>query len=353
MILVAGHFGTLYSYATVAGRVAEALRDAGLLAGCHNIDESWHPRWASLRVVDGTPTHSLLVSAPNHYMVGYAQMFGRERAAIFVSPNTDTLADEHIETINQFGLAIAPSQFCAQAISSQCSNDFVTVLPLGSPIPAPLHKADRALGSPVRVLHLTSDQAWPGRKGTEELLQAWSDRRSGPEAVLTIHGPPSLRKDALYRIADLGIDETVTYETSARLGTSDPELAALYEQADLIVTPSRSEGFGMMILAALKAEVPLLTTCNTGHAEFLRLRPGAWFPIPTSSDGPIAFESGNVPVVEAATLSEMLGLALTPFARDWMTRAIVGRKEEDPDWGTWPWALAQWVERLKNWTEDT
>jgi len=354
MILVAGHFGTLYSYATVAGRVAEALRDAGMLAGCQNFDQSWHPRWSGLRSAAGTPTHTLLVAAPNHYVSGYAEMFGRERSAIFVSPNTDTLIEEHGETISKFGLAIAPSRFCANTTLRSSEIDSVSVLPLGSPISGPLHKTDRAIGGPVRVLHFTSDQAWPSRKGTETLLEAWSRRRAGPDAVLTIHGPPALRKDALYRIADLGIDETVTYEPSGALGTSDQDLTTLYEHADLIVAPSRSEGFGMMMLAALVAQVPLLTTCNTGHAEFLALRPGAWLPIPTPHMRPLAFEAGLAPVVDGATFTEMLSLAITPFARDWMAQATVSVGEAaEPGWGSWEYAAAQWVERLKEWMEAT
>lgn len=355
MIAVVGHFGTLYSYATVAGRVAEALRANGMLAGCQNLDESWHPRWAHLNESIEKATHLLLVTAPNHYVAGYAQMFGRARSAIFVSPNTDRLDPEHAETISAFSLAIAPSRFCAETVvTEQCAVDSMTVLPLGSPISSALAKVDRALGAPVRALHFTSDQAWPSRKGTETLLKAWAQRRPGPEAILTIHGPPSLRKSALYAIADLGVDETVTYEPSGRLGTSDEELAALYEQADLIVAPSRSEGFGMMMLAALVAGVPLLTTCNTGHAEFLNLRPGAWLPIPTPQSGPLAFEAGRAPIVDVGTLAEMLSLALTPFARDWMMKAGPGLEEAaEPGWGSWDQASAQWVERLKEWMKET
>lgn len=352
MISVVGHFGTLYSYATVAGRVAEALCANGMLAGCRNIDEAWHPRWQHLRDVPAVgSTRTFLVSAPNHYISGYAQTHGRERSAIFACPNTDRLADEHAETISKFGLAITPSRFCATTVAKQCEVESVSVLPLGSPVSARVHKADRVLGAPVRALHFTSDQAWPSRKGTETLLKAWASRRPGPEAVLTIHGPPALRKDALYAIADLGIDETVTYEPSGKYGTSDEELTALYEHADLVVAPSRSEGFGMMMLAALVAGVPLLTTCNTGHAEFLNLRLGAWLPIPTPYHGPIAYETGDAPFVNVETLSEMLSLALTPFVRDWMLKADHGVVERG--WGSWDWAAAQWVERLREWMEET
>lgn len=354
MIGIVGHFGTLYSYATVAGRVAEALHAHGMLAGCQNLDPEWHPRWAHLgRSIEGA-THIFLVTAPHHYVAGYAGLVGRERAAIFVSPNTDRLDDEHGNTISEFGLAVAPSRFCAQTTARWSAPDAVTVLPLGSPISSSFHKADRAYGAPVRVIHFTSDQAWPSRKGTEVLLEAWAKRRPGVEATLTIHGPPSLQKSALYMIADLEIDETVTYEPSGRYGTTDDELMALYGQADLIVAPSRSEGFGMMMLAALAARVPLLTTCNTGHAEFLGLRPGAWLPIPTPTSGPIAFECGDAPIVEVPALAEALSLALTPFAREWMMNAPHGTGDAAlPGWGSWDHALEQWVDRFKDWTEET
>jgi glycosyltransferase involved in cell wall biosynthesis len=354
VITIVGHFGTLYSYATVAGRVAEALRDCDLLAGCQNLDSAWHPRWSHLSRPVGSGTHALLVTAPHHYVADFPDSIGRGRSAIFVSPNTDKLSDEHAETISKFGLAIAPSSFCARTTIMSALPDAVTVLPLGSPVSSSFCKSDRIYGAPVNVVHFTSDQAWPSRKGTEVLLEAWASRRHGQPAKLTIHGPPSLRKDALYKIVDLGIDETVEYVASGKFGSTDEELMSLYADADLIVAPSRSEGFGMMMLGALVARVPLVTTCNTGHAEFLCQRPGAWLPIPTPHSDLLPYEFGDAPVVEARTLAESLSLALTPFARDWMMNAPAPTgAAADPGWGTWDHALLSWTKRLKEWMEET
>jgi glycosyltransferase involved in cell wall biosynthesis len=152
-------------------------------------------------------------------------------------------------------------------------------------------------------------------------------------------------------VADLGIDQSVTYEVSPRLGTSDAQLLDLYNAADLVIQPSRCEGFGMMMLGALVAGVPLLSTCNTGHAEFLVERPGQWMPIPTLAESPIAFEKGLVSTLDSELLAESLGFAMTNTAREWMLRRSA--MEKPSDWGTWESALPQWVERLKAWTEDT
>lgn len=360
MILVAGHFGTLYSYATVAGRVAEALRAHGLLAGCQNIDSAWHPRWKHLQGMTADPTHTLVVSAPNHYISGYVDMVGRERAAIFVSPNTDRLADEHTRTISKFGLAVAPSRFCAYTVAQRCSVDTV-VLGLGSPVEhgslittARSERKTRSSSGKIEVVHFTSDQAWPSRKGTEMLIEAWASRKPTPDEHLTIHGPPSLRKSALYAIADAHIDETVSYETSPQFGTTDEDLCQLFAQADLIVAPSRSEGFGMMMLASLVAQVPLLTTCNTGHAEFLREWPGAWLPIPTPGSEPLAYEEGDAPQIDIGVMTDMLDLSMSTFARSRMLTAAARHGEKlGPSWGTWTAALPQWVERLKEWMGGT
>lgn len=360
MILVAGHFGTLYSYATVAGHVAEALRAHGLLAGCQNIDSAWHPHWKHLQGMTADPTHSLVISAPNHYITGYADMVGRDRAAIFVSPNTDRIADEHAETISKFGLAIAPSRFCANTVGKRCSIDTV-VLGLGSPVErsalimaARSERKARLSSGKVEVVHFTSDQAWPSRKGTEMLIEAWASRDPGPDDYLTIHGPPSLRKSALYAIADARLDETVSYEPSPPMGTTDEDLCRLFARADVVVAPSRAEGFGMMMLASLVAQVPLLTTCTTGHSEFLRMWPGAWLPIPTPGSGPLAYEEGEAPQIDVGAMTDMLDLSMTTFARTRMLAAAAQHGEtHGPSWGTWAATLPQWVERLKEWIGGT
>jgi len=363
VILVVGHFGTLYSYATVAGRVAEALLREGLLGGAASLDSPeapWHPRWRHLASVYQTKpiTHVLVFSAPEHYIEPFIGRFGRERSAIFVSPNTYEMAPEHVETISKFGLAIAPSQFCLNSMLNSLRElpapSFCSVLPIGCTAvgsTTSFVERSRRLDQPGLAVHFTSDQAWPSRKGTDTLLKAWAIHHPDG-ARLKVHGPPALQRDALYLIADLGIDDSVEYVVSPRLGTADDELSKLYDEADLIIAPSRAEGFGMMISGAIAAGVPLLTTCNTGHAEFLVEKPGCWLTIPTPTDGQMAFEWGEAPELPAAgVLAPLLGLALAPQTRDWMLRSL--GQQADEKWGTWERALPLWVERLRDWMEDT
>jgi glycosyltransferase involved in cell wall biosynthesis len=376
------HFGTRYSYATIASVLGRAMRDAGLLRGVYNLDSEWHPDYADLQAIGSQTrgTHLLVIAAPSHYVADLGVYYRRDRAALFVSPNTDTMAKEHIQTVSRFGDAIATSLWCQQAVEQgllemeECGEQVETrrfVLPLGVDESfAALARAKRRESHvtpdarvAVRALHLTTDQCWPGRKGTEELLAAWATvaaqrtprmRRGGwdarPVPLLTVHAPQSLERDLMYSIADHGLHDYVSLVTEER-GVVASSLADLYAQHDVVVLPSRCEGFGMMILAALVARVPLITTYVTGQADFLSKRAG-WLGVPTCAVGDMAYETGSAPIVEVPVLANLLELALDGAVLSRL-RTLASESVDDDEWGTWKAAMRLWVEHLRTWTEET
>lgn len=381
MIEIVGHFGTLFSYATVGGRVTEALHRAGLVARVSNIDSDWHPRWSHLSSISGTPTHCLLFTAPNQYMTVYPDIYGGGRSGIFVSPNTQQLDPEHGETIARFGLAVAPSAYCARTVANHLLHrqlayattrhgdspvaTQVTTCPIGSPVSISWGERRAAVARRIEnlsmpnptLLHFTTDQAWPGRKGTEELLQAWRviqrEWKSWPGATLVIHGPQSIERHILTELRYQDIDSSVQFVSAPHKGESDVALAKLLDAADVAVLPSRAEGFGMMILAALHAGVPLVTTCNTAHAEFLVRAAGSWLAVPTPFSSPIAFERGDVPDVDPQMLAATLRIALDPSVRRTMLDASRSSCDDADTLDAWSDALPQWIETIKEWMEAT
>jgi glycosyltransferase involved in cell wall biosynthesis len=364
LIDIVGHFGTTFSYATVASRVARALRAEGLLGSVANLDAEWHGAHEDLlraaplgRAESGS--HVVLFTPPNHYVDVYADLYGRDQSAIFMSPNTDRLAPEHAETCRRFGLALVPSAWCEATVRRDVATR-TALLPLGvAPVYAESRRARQdhlrwraSHEEGCRVLHFSTDQAWPGRKGTEELLRAWAslqgDWTDTRGSRLTVHAPPALRTDIEYLVRDLGIDDTVNVIVGSLRGSED-DLLALLDRADLVVAPSRCEGFGLMFLSALVAGVPLLGTYSTGQVDFLSQRSG-WLGVAAHGAEPLFGEDGDAPVVDVASLVAALRVVLQPEARMAMT---VPRQGEDERWGTWPLALEQWVERLKEWAEET
>lgn len=370
---IVGHFGTTYSYATVASEVAKALREADLLGTVSNLDDGWHDAHLHLKRGGSQGTHVIVFSAPNHYVDAFVTQYGRDRAALYVSPNTDLFAPEHSETCAKFGHAIAPSEWCRDVVSRGMSESadrgerplanarqtHVSVLPLGvaSAYASRSDFAHRCLEDlksepkPCRVLHVSTDQCWPGRKGTEELFEAWAilarqDLLQGAELIA--HVPNALAIPAAYRARDLEIDESVTVERATVKGSGDDELLALFKRADLVVAPSRCEGFGMMLLASLVAGIPLVATYNTGQADFMRGHSG-WLGVPTATVDELVHEIGDAPVVDAEVLARVLRLALLPETR----RALI----EDPlnttvrDWA-WPSVLPKWVGWVHEWIAE-
>jgi hypothetical protein len=362
LIDIVGHFGTTFSYATVGSEVARALLAEGRLGNVTNLDPEWHGAFGDLSE-PRTTTDSrfvLLFTAPNHYIDAYASQYGHKRSALYMSPNTDRLAPEHAETCAKFGLAIAPSQWCERVVRRYAPDVDVAVLPLGvsdAYTEGRQHRMDRLLsrasdGATCQVLHMSTDQSWPGRKGTEELLSAWRIIESLVEdqARLTLHVPPALHRYAEYMIRDYGVDRTVKVALGDLKGSRHIE--GVVKEADLIVAPSRCEGFGMMFLASLVAGVPLVCTYNTGQKDFLRHAPG-WLGVSTDDTGKIDREDGLAPVVEPHILATTLAVAVQPEAREQMLRCNHDWLGSNPEWGTWKNVLPLWVERLTEWMEES
>lgn len=125
----------------------------------------------------------------------------------------------------------------------------------------------RPPGTPVTLLHVSS--CFP-RKGVDILLAAYARAfRSGDPVRLVIKGFPNSHNDVAEQIAALRardpglpdihlIDRDI--DTAAML--------ALYAEADIMVLPTRGEGFNMAAAEAMAAGLPLIVTGAGGHRDF-------------------------------------------------------------------------------------
>jgi glycosyltransferase involved in cell wall biosynthesis len=125
--------------------------------------------------------------------------------------------------------------------------------------PAPL----RALGRPARLLmvaRLVPEKGWLEALAALALLG-----REGHEAVLLACGDGNrswLERGA----AAEGVRERVEL-----LGFRHPDaLLALYRDADVVLVPSRREGFGLVGLEAMAAGTPVVSTGAGGLGDYMR-----------------------------------------------------------------------------------
>lgn len=130
--------------------------------------------------------------------------------------------------------------------------DRIVVAPLGLtalPDPTP------AVGAPREGRYLLTVGETSPRKRYHVLLQALSRLRDGPRLVMV--GPEAGDEQRLRAmIAEHGLTQRVT-----RLGAvPDAELAWLYRHATALCFPSISEGFGLPVLEALAAGLPVIAS---------------------------------------------------------------------------------------------
>jgi glycosyltransferase-like protein len=143
-----------------------------------------------------------------------------------------------------------------------------------APVAAHLAELRAEVGAADRFLFLTVGGLEP-RKGSDHLVRALAAVRPTVDRppVLAVVGGHSFQDHSAYRQAvldslpglglELGVDVVV-------LGTvSDDDLAAWYHAADAFVFPSVNEGFGLVVLEAMAAGLPVVATDIPVFREYL------------------------------------------------------------------------------------
>lgn len=145
-------------------------------------------------------------------------------------------------------------------------------------------------GADGRFLVLTVGGIEP-RKGTDHLFRALARlrRRWAEPPVLAMIGGHSFQDHTPYRdrviasMAELGIEFG---RDVALLGTvPHDELVAWYHAADVFAFPSVNEGFGLAVLEAMAAGLPVVLTDLPVFAEYLRFGEDALAVAPGDDDG--------------------------------------------------------------------
>ena len=145
-------------------------------------------------------------------------------------------------------------------------------------------------GAADRFLVLTVGGIEP-RKGTDHLFRALAHlrRRWDRPPVLAIIGGHSFQDHTPYRdrvIASMGDLDLEFGRDVALLGTvSDDEIPAWYRAADAFAFPSVNEGFGLAVLEAMAAGLPVVVTRLPVFAEYLRFGVDALAVAPGDDEG--------------------------------------------------------------------
>jgi glycosyltransferase involved in cell wall biosynthesis len=279
---IEGPFDSSYSLAILNREMARAVKRAGFEVALHSTEGPG----------DFEPNASFIASRPDlRLMMDYAKQLAPSHGLI-VSRNLypPRVSDMHgsINLLHAYGWEETsfPHQW---AKSFNETLQFITVMSQhvkkilrdsGVQIPIMvsgvgvdhLYRSDKAFLSSVsakrfRFLHVSS--CFP-RKGVDLLIEAYCQAfRSWDDVCLVIKTFPNPHQSlasTLRQMArqDPGMPEIKLMEEDL----SDGQLNALYAQCDVLVAPSRAEGFGLPVAEALIHELSVITTRWSGMMDF-------------------------------------------------------------------------------------
>jgi FkbM family methyltransferase len=278
---VVGHIAGTYSLAGVNRALAAAI-------------EAERPGRVRVLPVEGQPQDDISrVPAPERDAV--ARLAGRtapetgpevmvsQHYPIYLPPNPGDLPlaltfwEESVmpaamvAQLGRFRGVLAPSRFVAKVLAD--SGVVAPVRLLGqSPRLQPFQalaaaRRDRVPGGPVTFLHVSS--CFP-RKGVDVLLAAYARAfRHGDAVLLVIKGHPNPHNDVAEQVARLqAADAGVAPMRYVGDDLDEAGLLALYASADVMVLPTRGEGYNLPAAEAMAAGLPLVVTGHGGHLDF-------------------------------------------------------------------------------------
>jgi glycosyltransferase involved in cell wall biosynthesis len=156
-------------------------------------------------------------------------------------------------------IILCPSKFCWQALATEKAPlEKVRILPFGITSRFFTGHLPRERNRHFTILFAANS---PVRKGLPDLVQAIELLNSRDIRVIVAGDMSSLRAEAVSR----------TGRVAEILGcVTRPKMVELYRQADLFVFPTVSDIFPAVVLEAMAAGIPVITTPNCGSGEVIR-----------------------------------------------------------------------------------
>lgn len=219
------------------------------------------------------PDPSTEVVISHHYPVVIPEGDYRLMMALFFWE--ESAVPEHTvqRLAKSFDAIISPARTVTNALLD--SGLSIPIATIGQPVDiepyAALVSGRRPRGNEIRFLHVSSCFK---RKGVDVLLEAWAKAFTSLDPVrLVIKTFPNPHNDVEQQLAEL----TKRYPDLAKVeifnqDVEQQELLQFYADADVMVLPSRGEGYNLPALEAMASGLPLIVTGHGGQRDFCSMQ---------------------------------------------------------------------------------
>ena len=244
--------------------------------------------------------HRLWAFDPSAVIVGgfslpalYAAIYCRMRGAslILVSEGTQHTERElgYASRVMRWGLIRSAKAFIAPSTAAEARFHDLGAAPTRCTVsPYSLDIADRPMRDHsesdeiVRILYVGQ---FDNRKGVLQLLDAVQRLQEDHMITLTIVGHGPLENALRSAISERQLESTVVM----RGFVDQPSLPKLYAEHDLFVFPTMSDGFGVVLLEAMAAGLPVVASRFAAAThDFVEPNSNGWIMDPSTSEGIVA-----------------------------------------------------------------
>jgi glycosyltransferase involved in cell wall biosynthesis len=348
------------SLAAVTRGFERALSKAGILAGVYGFDTDGALSDEDASTDGADAKHGVFTG----WLGGVGKMFeiGRhEEHWVMIAPNSDQLPRDFVAEMKRHQEQhkihlMAPSAWASKQVKfflGECLTVPHGVMPEFMPRPEAAEEV-RALyqAGTFRVAHFSSSDRQ--RKGTLELLQAWSrlnqeGKLAGARLLCVLdYAARQALREALAEGEVPGWNEVSSKITLSDRADLNPEqMAMTLRLSHLVCQPSRGEAFGLIPLEALCCGTPVAATRCTGHSEYLSdLQRGVIGILHSLGVAPIDDLPGSrAPVVDPADIARAI-----ETAREHWPHLYASAQSRAHLWrSNWSWeaSLESFIARLK------
>ncbi|MBS1095852.1 glycosyltransferase [Gluconobacter wancherniae] len=279
--VVMGHIRWIYSLAIINRAVARVLESENpgrvrfLAYETDRTDDINHMPSEELPLMKELVSRPEIVNKKNiyisqHYPILAPPEPGGLKCALFAWEETHVPQDTIDVLSTTFDVVLSPTSFVSNALIN--SGLRIPVITTGQPSNVDLfvqrgrvrHQHTKAAQT---YLHVSS--CFP-RKGCDRLLTAWFSAFTGDDDVkLIIKTFPNIHNTVRADLEHL----RHTHENCPNVeiiedDLSQAELAELYDRSDVVVLPTRGEGYNLPALEAMLSGIPLIVTGFGGHIDF-------------------------------------------------------------------------------------